>query len=143
MDTRNRLLALADAVMLWGKADAVVRDKGWDALLDDGRVAHEVWDARRDAMLALAQEVMGCPDKAQGSNKGDEMIDYNILNVSKEEERKALPFEVSNLINSIICIADSYSALCKNCEDAPFNTITTLAKTLRLTLMQVELGVLE
>ena len=71
------------------------------------------------------------------------MIDYNMLNVSKEDERKALPLEVSNLINSIICIADSYSALCKNGEDAPFDTIVTLAKTLRLTLVKDELEILE
>ena len=71
------------------------------------------------------------------------MIDYSILNVSKEDERKALPFGVSNLIDSIICIADSYSALCKNGEDSPFDTIATLAKTLRLTLVQDELEILE
>jgi len=71
------------------------------------------------------------------------MIDYTILNVSKEDERKALPSEVSNLIDSIICIADSYSALCKNGEDAAFDTITTLVRTLRLTLVQNELEVLE
>lgn len=73
------------------------------------------------------------------------MIDLHKLDVPKEQERKALPFEVSSLIDSILCVADSYSSLCErpNQEEAAFDTIATLVKTLRLVLVQTKLEILE